>query len=235
MMILAHRGASSYAPENTMAAFYKALEMKANGIELDLKQTKDGEIVVFHDTDVSRTTNQSGNLRNFTLQEIQEFDAGSWFSGEYTGEKVVRFEDFLYYFGSKPIYLAIELKDDHIEAAVLAILQKFELQSKITITSFNFDNLVRMRSLSQSIELGFLTNVITEKIIEQLKEFSIRQICPNGELLEKEHVELARKSELEIRSWNTSSEEIMQHVIDCGVDGMTIDFPDKLVEALDKK
>ena len=87
-LIYAHRGASAYAPENTMSAFHEAARRYADGIELDVQMTKDGAIVVMHDEDVSRTTNSQGLVREKTLKEIKELDAGGWYSRLYVGEKV---------------------------------------------------------------------------------------------------------------------------------------------------
>lgn len=90
----AHRGASDYAPENTMSAFRKAIELKANGIELDLQKTKDGKIVIFHDDFIDKKSNGIGTISDYTYNELLKFDFGSWFDLKYKDEKIVLFEEF---------------------------------------------------------------------------------------------------------------------------------------------
>lgn len=90
----AHRGASEYAPENTMSAFDMALQLGANGIELDLQRTRDGKIVIFHDNKIDNKSNKRGKISDYTYQELLDFDFGSWFSLKYKGEKIVLFQDF---------------------------------------------------------------------------------------------------------------------------------------------
>lgn len=233
MMNLAHRGASTYAPENTMAAFYKAIELGANGIEIDLRMTKDHHIVIVHDDTVDRTTNGKGLVKELTLAELGELDAGSWFSEKYAGEKIVTFKDFMTYFYEKELYLAIELKDKFIETEVLSIIQSFKVNPDlITVTSFDYTNLERMRLLSDSIRLGYLTDKVTPENINKVKHIKGDQICVDVTKLEEDDVRFARKHNLEIRTWRTENEHLMLHAMKCGVDGMTINFPDKLADAM---
>lgn len=111
----AHRGASSYAPENTMTAFLKAISLGANGIELDLQQTKDGKIVVFHDQVIDKKSNGTGKIKDYTYKELYQLDFGSWFHESFKGEHIVLFEDFARKFLNLDLTIAIELKVDGIE------------------------------------------------------------------------------------------------------------------------
>src|SRR5699024_1345628 len=95
MVNIAHRGASGYAPENTMAAFDKAFEMKADYIEIDVQMTKDKELVAIHDTTVNRTTNGVGAVGDYTLEELQKIDAWSWFSDDFSSEQIPIFGEIL--------------------------------------------------------------------------------------------------------------------------------------------
>jgi len=85
----AHRGASAYAPENTMSSFKKAFQLGSNGIELDLQKTKDGKIVIFHDKEIDKKSNGTGKISDYTYNELLEFDFGSWFGKEFKNEKIV--------------------------------------------------------------------------------------------------------------------------------------------------
>ena len=102
-MNLAHRGASEYAPENTLAAFYKGLELGASGLETDLRRTKDGYIVLQHDQQVDRNTDGQGDLSEYTWQEASRLDAGSSFSDAYRGEPLVLLDTFLRQFARRPV------------------------------------------------------------------------------------------------------------------------------------
>src|SRR3712207_5048900 len=108
--IMAHRGAAAYAPENTIAAFTKAIEMKADAIELDIHLSKDDHIVVIHDEKVDRTTNGKGLVMEFTLEELKRLDAGSWFNKEFKNEKIPTLREVLELVAYKNIDLNIEIK-----------------------------------------------------------------------------------------------------------------------------
>jgi len=109
--IVAHRGSSTFAPENTIAAFELAVRQQANGIELDANLTKDGEIVVIHDTEVDRTTNSHGRVLSMTLKEIKTLDAGSYFDPAFSNEKIPTLEEVFEAFGRK-IMINIEIKNN---------------------------------------------------------------------------------------------------------------------------
>ena len=105
--IYAHRGASKYAPENTMPAFQLALDMNADGIETDVQLTKDGVPILIHDEKLKRTTTGSGYVKDYTLEELQQLDAGSWFDATFTGTKLITLEQLLQWI--KPTYLLLNL------------------------------------------------------------------------------------------------------------------------------
>ncbi len=173
-IVYAHRGASSYAPENTMAAFNKALMLGTNGIELDLKKTKDNKIVIFHDKKIDEKSNSVGKLSDYTYEELLKFDFGSWFDKvKFKDEKIVLFEDFMKVFGKENITLAIEIKDDNIEKDTLDIISKYGNISKIFITSFEYSILEKVRNISKDIKIGWLINDdITSGNINMLKAIS---------------------------------------------------------------
>src|SRR5690625_7581403 len=109
--IFAHRGASKYAPENTMAAFKFAYELGAEGIETDVQLTKDNIPVLIHDERVKRTTNGTGYIKDLTWNQVKQLDAGSWFSKKFTGAGIISLDEFLQWIQFKPLYLNIELKN----------------------------------------------------------------------------------------------------------------------------
>jgi glycerophosphoryl diester phosphodiesterase len=225
---LAHRGASAYAPENTLAAFYMALELEADGIETDVRETKDGLLILFHDKTMDKKTDTVGKISEYTLAELRKVDAGSWFEKKYKGERLVTFEEFLYIFGRKDIIFAVELKDKNIANPVMDMIYKYGVQNKTTITSFIFENLETIRKRDSNISLGYLIEKINEKNIKKLKSINARMICPKAEILKKEDVILAKGHGLNVRAWGVKDEDIMKNVLKLGIDGMTVNFPDKL-------
>ncbi|TBL71390.1 glycerophosphodiester phosphodiesterase [Paenibacillus thalictri] len=232
---LAHRGASQHAPENTLAAFYKGIEMGANGLETDLRYSKDGTIFLLHDEMLDRTTNGTGSSSNYTWKELQELDAGSWFSAEYAGERLVSFESFIYIFGRKPLQLVLELKGDHLEEDVVRYVKKYDMLSNTIVTSFSYDSLKEVRRLDSEVKLGYLARDWDMDLLGRLREIQVFQLCPSAETLTEEHVRTLKQEGFEVRSWKVKDEQLMHHCLNCGVDGMTINFPEKLSEALQSR
>lgn len=235
-IVYAHRGASSYAPENTMSAFNKALELGANGIELDLKKTKNDKVVIFHDNKIDKKSNSVGKLSEYTYEELLKFDFGSWFDNKkFRGEKIVLFEDFMKVFGKENITLAIELKDYNIEKEVLDIIIRYGNIDKIFITSFEYNILRNVRALNKDIKIGWLINDdITTKNIDRIKEINIDQICPNANVVSKQGIRLARENLLSVRLWGINDVDVMKKAYELDTDGMTVNFPDKLIDLINE-
>ena len=232
----AHRGASAYAPENTMISFRKALQLGANGIELDLQRTKDGKIVIFHDKNIDKKSNGKGKISDYTYKELLDFDFGSWFDIKYKDERIVLFENFAKEFLSKNLTFAIELKQEGIEKDVLDIIKKYATYDDIYITSFNFNALNNVRAIDSNIKLSWL---IEDRInidnISKLLEINGIQICPNAEDVTIEDIKLANKSGVRVRLWGVSNEDIMRKAFNFNIEGMTVNFPDKLKELMEEK
>ncbi len=232
----AHRGASAYSPENTMISFRKALQLGANGIELDLQRTKDGKIVIFHDKNIDKKSNGKGKISDYTYKELLDFDFGSWFDIKYKDERIVLFENFAKEFLSKSLTFAIELKQEGIEKDVLDIIKKYATYDDIYITSFNFNALNNVRAIDSNIKLSWL---IEDRInidnISKLLEINGIQICPNAEDVTIEDIKLANKSGVRVRLWGVSNEDIMRKAFNFNIDGMTVNFPDKLKELMEEK
>lgn len=209
----AHRGASAYAPENTMISFRKALHLGANGIELDLQRTKDGKIVIFHDKNIDKKSNGKGKISDYTYKELLDFDFGSWFDIKYKDERIVLFENFAKEFLSKNLTFAIELKQEGIEKDVLDIIKIYATHDDIYITSFNFNALNNVRVIDSNIKLSWL---IEDRInidnISKLLEINGIQICPNAEDVTIEDIKLANKSGVRVRLWGVSNEDIMKNI-----------------------
>lgn len=235
-IIYARRGASAYAPENTKVAFEKAIELNANGIELDLQKTKDGKIVIFHDDYIDKKSNGTGKIEEHTYQELLELDFGIWFDNKYKNEKIVLFEDFARDYIDKDLTFAIELKVLGIEKETLEIINKYKVHNNIYITSFLYEALENVRKIDPNIKLSWLIeDRISKENIEKLLRINGTQICPRASLVSKEDIEIANNNGFGVRLWGIDNEEIMKKVYKLNIEGMTVNFPDKLIKLLDKE
>ncbi|WP_210364032.1 glycerophosphodiester phosphodiesterase [Bacillus sp. REN3] len=232
---VAHRGASGYAPENTIAAFDKGLEMKADYIEIDVQRSKDGELVVIHDTTVDRTTDGTGKVRDLTFEELRSLDAGSFKGEEFAGEKIPTFEEVLDRYRGK-IGILIELKAPELypgmEERVAQELKERNLDKpqngKIIIQSFNFDSMKKMDALLPEVPIGVLTSSslhVTDEALAGFAEYA-DYFNPNYGLVSKELVDKVHDLGMEIQSWTVRSPEAAQFLIDMKVDGIITDYPD---------
>ena len=159
-LVLAHRGASAHAPENTLAAFELALTQGAHGVELDAKLSADGEVVVFHDATVERTTNGHGQVSQLSLAALRELDAGSFFSDEFRGEKIPTLTEVFETLGDRA-FVNVELTNyttprDGLADKVCELVQRFGLQGSVLFSSFLPSNLKRTRKLLPDTPRGLL-------------------------------------------------------------------------------
>ena len=230
----AHRGASAYAPENTMAAFELGVQMGANGIELDLQQTRDGTIVLFHDAEIDRKSNGSGKIGEHTYAQLRELDFGGWFHASFQGERIVRFEDFAQTFARRDLTFAVELKGAGFEREALETVRRYFDLNRVYITSFSYEALRRVRALDGAIRLSWLIREsIDEGGLQKLREIRGSQICPPARSVTAAEVELAHAWGAGVRLWGVSDEEIMRRTFPLHTEGMTVNFPDKLKALMD--
>ncbi|MBR2871361.1 MAG: hypothetical protein IKB98_08340 [Clostridia bacterium] len=224
----AHRGASEYYPENTILSFDKGLEMGANGIETDVQVTKDGILVLFHDDTLNRVTGKSGCIADYTYSELLEFDV---IKGEQR-EKIPTFEEFLVRYGKKDLTFAIELKVKGVAKQTADMIYKYGVQDKVIITSFIYDAMREIKECAPNLRRGYLHFELNEKTREEIVSLELYEICPKGQLITKEEVEEFHKKGYGVRAWGMSNPDVMVETIKKGVDGMTVNFPDKLTEYL---
>lgn len=232
---IAHRGASGYAPENTIAAFDKAVEMKSDYIEIDVQRTKDGELVVIHDTTVDRTTDGTGYVKNLTFEQIRKLDAGSWKGEQFTGERIPTFDEILDRYRGRTGIL-IELKNPElypgIEESVALELEERNMDKpqneKIIVQSFNFDSMKKIDRLLPSIPVGVLTSSRLHITEQALKEFSTyaEYFNPNYGIVTKDLVDRVHSLDMKIASWTVRSQASADYLLDMEVDGIITDYPD---------
>ncbi len=229
----AHRGASAYAPENTLSAFYLGLIMGADGIETDIRRSKDGHLVLFHDDTMERTAGISGGVEQYTLEELKKL----LIFGQkgFVPDRLVTLEEFLYLFGYRDLTFAIEIKERGVEADMLEMIRRYKAADKCIFTSFDYEALVRLRQLDGQIRLGYLFRDLNRENVEKAASIGCCQVCPHALSLDPLSVEKLRKAGFSVRAWGITDEKIMEKCIRDGVDGgMTVNFPDKLTAVLKK-
>lgn len=224
----AHRGASEYLPENTMLAFYTGIYMGANGIETDVQLAKDGTLVLFHDSTLQRVTGEEGSVSDYTFEELQNFRVRK------NGfcDKIVAFEDFLQHFSFRDLTFAIELKGAGVEEGTAALLRKYGMAEKAVVTSSHLDYITKFRSIAPEFQIGYLTSKVDDEVISNLKALRAEELCPRANLLSPELVQAWHEEGFRVRAWGVSNETLMEHAYHCGVDGMTVNFPDKLTQLI---
>ncbi|MGN7400161.1 glycerophosphodiester phosphodiesterase [Cytobacillus praedii] len=232
---VAHRGAAGYAPENTIAGFDLAVEMKADYIEIDVQRSKDGEIVVIHDTTVDRTTDGTGKVGDLTFEQLRSLDAGSWKGEQFAGEPIPTFEEILDRYHGK-VGILIELKAPElypgIEKQVAEALKERNLDKpqneKIIIQSFNFESMKSMDQLLPKVPIGVLTSNLKDTTAEALQEFSTYAdwFNPSYGIVTEELVNQVHSLGMQIGSWTVRSQEAADFLFDMKVDAIITDYPD---------
>jgi glycerophosphoryl diester phosphodiesterase len=236
VMVIAHRGASSYAPENTLAAFDLALQMGVRHIELDVALTSDSHTVVIHDDKVDRTTNGCGLVTSHTLAALQQLDAGSWFGAQFEGERIPSFDEVLArYNGRVHIHTEIKGKSPSLSQRTADLIRKHGLERQVTVTSFQSVRLEEMRVHAPELPMGWLVREVNDSIIAQAHAIGATQLCPRADTVTPELVYRLHAEGFIARAWGVTTEELMQHVVQAGVDGMTVNFPDKLIAYLEAR
>jgi len=220
----AHRGASEYAPENTMLAFNLGIFMGANGIETDVQITKDNVPVLFHDNTLERVTGQAGCIGDYTYEELRRFDV---IHGEHF-DKIQKFEDFLIHFGFRSLTFAIELKEAKAAEPAADLIRKYGVEAKVTVTSFKYDALLAIRAYAPELKTGYLTKQVDDELLVRMKADGIGEICPLGSIVTSESVKAWHEAGFNVRAWGIANDQRMRHAYEAGVDGMTVNFPDKL-------
>lgn len=232
-LVLAHRGASAYAPENTLAAFNLAFELGADGIELDVSLTRDGIPVVIHDDTVDRTTNGRGAVNQFTLAELQHLDASNRME-KYRGEKIPTLEQVLRAVSPRGL-VNIEIKStglhtDGVEGAVLAAIENTGA-SRVLISSFNPLALRRMFLLDPRLPRGLL---YAPRLPIFLRRAWLRPLVrptalhPHVSMVTRELVVWAHQRGYQVNTWTVDEPDVARRLIEWGVDGIITNKPDVL-------
>ena len=231
MINYAHRGASEYAPENTLSSFYLGLLQGANGVETDVQKTRDGVLILFHDDTLDRVTDHTGKVADYTWEELKKVKVyGNCTTGFY--DRIITFREFLEKFASYDIQFAIELKGPDVERETLELVQEFGIMEKTTFTSFKYDYVATAKKLCPNARIGWIVSNVTDEVIEKLLAIGAEEIVPKADPLTPEQVKLCRDAGLGVRGCCVHTLALMRKMCEFGVDGMTVNFPDRLREYL---
>ena len=233
-VVYAHRGASEYYPENTLSSFAAGVDMGANGIETDVQISKDGVLMIYHDDTMDEKTGFHGAIADYTYEELR---AARVKNEKYGREDcLMTFEDFLKYFGWRDLTFAIELKVTGIAKAVIDMMRKYNVIEKSIITSFKYEALVETRECDPDVRIGWLYVKPTDNTLEKLAAIRAFQACPKAIDIKKEHLDALYGAGYGCRAWGISNTDVMKYAVDIGVEGgMTVNFPDKLIEYMKTK
>lgn len=235
VMITAHRGYSEKYPENTIPAFKGAVEIGADCIELDVQQTKDGRIIVMHDSNLKRTCGVNLNIWETDYEDIRYLDAGSWFDEAYHGTPVPTLEEVLKYCKGK-IRLNIELKptghETDFEKNVLDIIEKYHMERSCYVSSMKYECLEKVKEINPKIKTIYITSVSLGNftVMEAADGYSVEAMMLTQQFINKAH-----RAGKEIHVWTVNSEESMERVLDMGVDAIITDKPAQAQELIYKK
>ena len=231
-VIFAHRGASAHAPENTLAAFELALEQQADAIELDVKLSSDGYVVVHHDATVDRTTNGKGRVKDLSLAELKGLDAGSSFSEKFHGEKIPTLEEVFETLG-KRTFINVELTNyktprDHLVETVCMLVKKHKMQKRVIFSSFFASNLSKARSYLPEVPRGLLA--LNGLLGAWARSFGFAfgeydALHPFLKDVSQQQASRVHRLNRRVHVWTVNDERDMRRLFSWGVDGIFTDDP----------
>lgn len=233
----AHRGFSGKYPENTMLAFRKAVEIGADGIELDVQLTKDGEIVIIHDETIDRTTDGKGSVSDYTYEELSKFDASYIYRGEMGFNKIPTLREYFEMIKDTNLMTNIELKTGvkeylGIEEKVWELIKEYKQEDKVIISSFNHFSVLRMREIAPQLKYGLLSETWIINAGKYTHDLGIPCYHPVRHNLIPEVIDEIKKYGVEINTYTVNNEDEIRYMIEKGIDIIIGNFPDRTKKIL---
>lgn len=233
--IIGHRGAAAYAPENTIAAFDKALFLGCHFIEFDVMCSADGEPFLIHDEKLKRTTNGKGEVGQVNADYLQGLDAGSWFSRRFKGEPIPHLRDALQWLANTPVRANIEIKPypgavEQTTTAVLSLIHRYWPEGKPMplVSSFEWDALVLCQTIAPEMPLGLLLHEWDERWLSKARQLECYSIHFNRKLLTAERVRMVKDQGYKVCAYTVNRKGLANKLFDWGVDAVFSDYPDLL-------
>lgn len=242
IMVIAHRGFSGVAPENTLTAFQKAIEIGSDMIEFDIHLSKDGKVVVLHDETLERTTNGQGRVVDYTLKELKKFDAGSWFAPNFSGDKIPTLKEVLELAKGR-VLVNIEIKNPthgkyeitELAEQALVEVKKAGMIRHVIFSSFNPASLEWIQKKEPRVWVALLFhrpwNSITE--VTGGKDYSVLNL--RNIHLTKQKTRRIHEEGIKVNVYTVNSEEELGQFVNWGVNGLITNYPDRLISILKAK
>ncbi|CZQ87409.1 Hypothetical protein Tpal_893 [Trichococcus palustris] len=233
--IIAHRGSRGTKPENTLVSFQEAMAVHSDGIELDVHLSKDGEVVVIHDETVDWTTNGNGYVKDLTLKQLKDLDAGSWFDKKYSDCKIPTLQEVLAFLEECRFagVLNIELKTDvfqypEIEGKVLGLTEPYLSNFTIIYSSFHYGTLKKIKALQKEAEIALLFSETGKNVIELGQGVPVGGWHPKFSILRS--LPPFETSRIPLRVWTVNRKVEMQVCLRRNIDSMITDFPERALQ-----
>lgn len=237
LLVFGHRGARAYAPMNTIPSFELALAQGADGVELDVRLTRDGEMIIMHNDTVDETTDGEGKVEDFTLAEMKALDAGAWFNESFRGTRVPTLDEVFEAIG-KRTRINVEIKADGlhgngIEAKVADAIRRHGLERSIIVSSFNPVTLRRFRHVMPEAPIGYLHSPEVPGFISHLM-FGLSHEARNPYYAEidQKYMAWAKGAGYRVNTWTVNDPAEAVWLRDLGVDCIITDVPDVILAAV---
>ncbi len=241
VLVIAHRGASGSVPENTLASFQKAINVGSDIIELDVRLSQDGEVVVIHDDALERTVRRTEKVSELKLGQLKELDVGSWFGSQFSGERIPTLLEVLELAKGRT-RLNIELKTDHLGRytiqnladAALRDIEKLRMQKHVMFCSFSVEGIERIQENSR-----IPTALVCDRKWLYPEELTVSRLvrvfsCRKTSLY-KDNVSRAHQKGIKIWAWTVDDQKEIRRFMDIGVDGIITNYPERVIEFLNNK
>jgi len=236
--VIAHRGFSGVAPENTIAAVRAAIKIQADMVEIDVTLTADGHIVVIHDETLDRTTDGSGKVSDFTLAELQQLDAGAWFAPRFAGERIPTLDALLEEIEGR-ILLNVEIKSEAVDRGIVtkvaSAIQRHGMIDQVVVSSFSPTALQQMHAVTPDIQTAVLYNTKYHKgqdAVEIVTDLGASVFNIKRQRLTKTMLRRCREHDIPVGIYTVNKPARMRRLVKKGIDAIFTDHPDRLLEVL---
>lgn len=236
--VWAHRGASGYAPENTIEAFRMAAQLNADGVELDVQLTKDGELVVIHDERVDRVSDRVGYVKDYTLEELKKMNVGNPIPGFGTA-RIPTLNEVLEELRPTGMKINIECKTGiffypGLEEKMVKLVEDMKMTDRIWCSSFNHESVLKVKQLCPAMKTGFLIADVIVNVADYSKRCGVDALHPALYHMQDESlIRKCRANGLAVHVWTVNETEDMKKLCRAGVEAIITNFPDNARNVVD--